>query len=457
MQSALNLLRRWFQKKTFFQIHPDPSLRFAWTLAQAGLLMLPFSALFGCVGMMVAAIAVWRQRSSQIRASPINQGFGLLGGLIILSAAVAEHRGAAFLGLFNFLPYFFCFASLSPLIQTPAQLRRLGWVLVVPSVLVCLIGYLQMLFCGLGYQQFLHIQVLWIVIDWQYDLKGTPPGRMSAVLTYANVLASYLVITFSLGLGFWIEAIGRSLRRGLGAWNWEVMLWAGLLLLNGGALILTNSRNAWAIAAGACLIFAMAVGWRWLGAVVGLVVGAIVAAAFGPAPLQPPLRTLIPAFFWARITDDLYPNRPVPTLRTTQWEFARSLMQQRPVFGWGLRNFTPLYQAETGFVLGHPHSLPLMLLAEVGIPATLLFLGLVGWVVAQGVQYWRSLVRLQESGQEGDRLIYFSFLVAFCSITLFSLFDVTLFDARVNIMGWMLLIGIWGRASAECEELSFEF
>ncbi len=419
---------------------------------QASLLVLPFSALFGCVGMMVAAIAVWRQKSTQLMASRINQGFALLGGLMVFSAAVAEHRGDAFLGLFNFLPYFFCFASLSPLIQTPEQLRRLGWVLVVPSVLVCLIGYLQMLLGWLGFQQFLHIQVLWIVIDWQYDLKGTPPGRMSAVLTYANVLASYLVITFSLGLGFWIEAIGRSRRLGAGVWNRETAAWVGLLLLNGGALILTNSRNAWAIAAGACFIFAVYVGWRWLIAVVGFVVGAILAAAFAPIPLQQPLRTLIPAFFWARVTDDLYPNRPVSTLRATQWEFAGSLMQQRPIFGWGLRNFTPLYQAQTGFVLGHPHNLPLMLLAEVGIPATALFLGLVGWVLARGIQYWR--VFLNETS---DRLLYFSFLIAFCSITIFSLFDVTLFDARVNIMGWMLLIGIWGRASAECGVRSSEF
>ncbi|WP_242541703.1 O-antigen ligase family protein [Leptolyngbya sp. Cla-17] len=446
------MLRHRLKKLPSFQVHPDPSMRFAWMLVQGGLLVLPFSALFGCVGMIVAAIAIWRQRFSQIMTSRINQGFSLLAVLMVLSAAVAQHRGDAFLGLFNFVPYLFCFAGLSPLIQTPAQLRRLGWVLVVPSVLVCLIGYFQMLMCWLGYQQFLHIQVLWIVIDWQYDLKGTPPGRMSAVLTYANVLASYLVMTFGLGLGFWIEAIRRSRRLGISVWNQETAAWVGLLLLNVGALILTNSRNAWAIAAGACLAFSIYVGWRWLIAGVGLVVGAILAAAFGPTSLQQPLRTIIPTFFWARVTDELYPNRPVPTLRTTQWEFAWSLMQQRPGLGWGLRNFTPLYQAQTGFILGHPHNLPLMLLAEVGIPTTILFLGLVGWVVAQGIQYWRVFPdQLKESGQHetSDRLIYFSFLVAFCSIAIFSLFDVTLFDARVNIMGWMLLIGIWGIANAE--------
>lgn len=425
---------------------------------QVGLLVLPFSTLVGAVAMMVAAIAVWRQQASQIMASRMNQGFIILGGLMILSAILAQYRGDALLGLFNFLPYFFCFISLSPLIQTVHQLRRLGLVLVLPSVLVCLSGYLQLLLGWLGYQQFLHIQVLWIVIDWEIDLRGTPPGRMSAVLTYANVLASYLVMTVSLGLGFWIEAIQHSRQAVTQGdrtqWTCTTAAWTGLLLLNLGALILTNSRNAWAIASGVCLIFAVYVGWRWLVAFVGFIVGAILAAAFAPIQVQQPLRAVVPAFFWARVTDDLYPDRPVPTLRATQWEFAWSLMQQRPGLGWGLRNFTPLYQAQTGFILGHPHNLPLMLFAEVGIPATGLFLSLVGWVLAQGIQYWRRLENWQKSEPQktlktGDRLIYFSFLIAFFSITIFSLFDVTLFDARVNIMGWMLLIGIWGIANRD--------
>jgi O-antigen ligase len=47
-------------------------------------------------------------------------------------------------------------------------------------------------------------------------------------------------------------------------------------------------------------------------------------------------------FLWARLTDQLYPDRPLATLRTTQWQFAGSMAQQRPWTGWGLRNFTPL-------------------------------------------------------------------------------------------------------------------
>ncbi len=89
--------------------------------------------------------------------------------------------------------------------------------------------------------------------------------------------------------------------------------------------------------------------------------------------------------------------------------------------------------------LGHPHNFFLMLTAETGIPATILFCSLIGWVVAQGV-----LLLKNWSGEERGRLIFFSYLVAFVGCILFNTVDVTLFDLRVNTFGWLLLAAIWG-------------
>jgi len=157
---------------------------------------------------------------------------------------------------------------------------------------------------------------------------------------------------------------------------------------------------------------------------------------------------VIPAYFWARLSDEMYPNRPVATLRTTLWNFAWDMMIQRPWTGWGLRNFTPLYKAQMGIWLGHPHNFFLMLLAEIGIPGTLLLLSLVGWLLLQA-----SLL-LQENFQFStqasllqnyrDKLILFTYLVAFWGCTLFNSLDVTIFDLRVNTIGWLLLAGISG-------------
>lgn len=55
----------------------------------------------------------------------------------------------------------------------------------------------------------------------------------------------------------------------------------------------------------------------------------------------------------------------------------------------------------------------------------------------------QSCLRLAKMA-EHDRLIYFSFITAFMGCALFSWLDVTLFDVRLNAIGWLLLAAIWG-------------
>jgi O-antigen ligase len=260
---------------------------------------------------------------------------------------------------------------------------------------------------------------------------------------YANILAAYLLITFILGLGLWLDA----------CWNWrregktrsnstKVVLSSLVVILAGIGLIFANSRNAWGIALVACLAFALYLGWRWL--VLGIVAaaGTVFWAAWGPPPGRESLRQIVPAFFWARLSDELY-ERPTATLRSTQWQFAWKMAQERPWLGWGLRNFTPLYKAEMGLWLGHPHNLFLMLFAEVGIPATIFFCSLVAWVI------WRAIALLTRRAKLSDRrrsnkLLLFSYVLAFGGCTVFNGFDVTIFDLRLNLFGWILLAAIAG-------------
>ncbi|HEY9616324.1 MAG TPA: O-antigen ligase family protein [Microcoleaceae cyanobacterium] len=488
----MNLLRRSLKRLLPPQQHPDPKLQFWWDWTQWAILILPLSSFLGGVSILLIALLLGWRLFPVLRRRRVNQGLAIVSLLMLLSATFAEIKDAAFLGLFNFLPFFLAFAVLSELIRTPAQLRRLTWILVVGSIPVVLIGLGQKCLGWSG-----HIQFLGIVVDWLIQSGGNPPGRMSSVFFYANVLATYFVVTFTLALGLWIEAVNqRSFTLGScqsqrfdhtaasqgkldhrseqDAQTWQtlspqkvknrwstvavrqwltprLLILTGIVIGNAIALILTDSRNAWAIAAIACLAFALYQGWRWLLVGVGAATSAVLMAAFAPSPIREGWRAIVPAFFWARLTDELYPNRPERMLRTTQWKFAWSMTEQRPWLGWGLRNFTPLYKAQVHSTMGHPHNLTLMLLAETGIPATIVLIGVVGWVVAQGS---RSLLNWYDDDdantsadrrqQSLDRLIYFTFLLAFIGCTLFSVFDVTLFDARINVIGWLLLAGICG-------------
>ena len=407
----------------WLQDHPDRALQRHWNVIQVGLFLLPFSAFLGCVALLVTSLDIWRRQHKSLIRQPLNLGFLGLGVWLFVTACFAFNRQNAFLGLFNFLPFFIVFPALGVLIQTPTQLRRMAWILVITSIPVTLIG-LGQLYLNWGGNP----SLLWGLIEWTIPPSGNPPGRMASVFTYANVLASYFVVIFVLGLGLWVSA--KQTR------HWYFL--GSVVLIDTIALILTNSRNAWAIALLACLAFALYQGWRWIVGIVAAIAGVMLGAAFAPLPFQTWFRLVVPAFFWARLNDQMYDDRPVAQLRSTQWKFAWSLAQQRPLTGWGLRNFTQLYEAQMHYWLGHPHNLLLMMSAEAGIPAALLLYGLVGWVMAQGVLALRSM------GDE--RLIYFTFLMAFSACALFSLLDITLFDARINTIGWVLLAGIWGVA-----------
>ncbi|XHX80170.1 MAG: O-antigen ligase family protein [Stenomitos frigidus ULC029] len=443
---------------------------YLWAVTQAAVLLLPFSSLLSSVGILLVAIGVWQQRLPDIVGRRVNWGFAVLSVLMLISTAAAFNRTDALLGLFNFLPFFFVFAGLSEWLQTPAKLRRLAWLLVIGSMPVVAIGLGQQFF-GLSGQ----VQGLWGVVDWSIAATGNPPGRMASVFFYANVLASYLTVALTLSLGLWLEVFLSSQQSAVsGQWSADGGQWivasgqeeegaedaafdqnspalqiflTVAVLGNAIALVLTNSRNAWAIGVFACLAYALYLGWRWLLVGVGVVAGSTLGAAFAPPPGRDWLREVVPAFFWARLTDQLYTDRPVAQLRSTQWRFAWSLAQQHPLTGWGFRNFTPLYQAQMQYFIGHPHNLLLMLAAETGIPSALLFFSLVGWIVVQGslMLYAKLPWSLAERGFDThDRLLYFSYLVAFVGCGLFSFLDVTLFDVRINLLGWLLVSAIAG-------------
>nr|WP_199336214.1 O-antigen ligase family protein [Nostoc sp. FACHB-110] len=431
--------------------HPNPRLQFPWNSLQIGLLVFAISPFVGAVAIILAALLGWLREARTIVRRPLNQGFALLSLLLIITAGFAVNKTDAFLGLFNLIPYFLVFAGLSSLIHTIAQLRQLAWILVIGSVPVVILGFGQ-LFWGWA----LKLQFLWIVIDWEIAPGGEPPGRMAANFMHANILAAYLAIVFTLALGLWLEQWHAEMKKlkvksqnaknsRVLTFNWQ-FLSSPLCFLtltaiaNFAALILTNSRNGWAIAIIACLAYALYQGWRILVGGFAGIVTSVLLAAFAPPPIAQIFRHIVPAFFWARLNDEMYPDRPVALMRKTQWEFAWNLAQQHPWTGWGLRSFSALYKTKMNIDLGHPHNLFLMLSAETGFPTTALFCGLLIWVLIAGIQFLRQSSYLAKA----DRLILFSYLLVLGEWMLFNSVDVTLFDFRVNTISWLLLAAICG-------------
>jgi O-antigen ligase len=417
----------------------------SWNYSLWALLIFPLSPLVGAVTVGFVSLITWLKQSRKINRRPLNWGFALLSVLLIVSAGFAQDKTAAFLGLFNLLPFFLLFVAHSALIQTFAQLRQMAWVLVIGSMPVVILG-LGQLFLGWSFK----FQFVWVVLSWTIMPGGNPPGRIASLFLHANTFAAYLVIVFILSLGLWVEE-----------WAWGIrgrgervtatfsllhkspvpFLFLSLAVMtNFITLIFTNSRNGWAIAIFACLAYALYQGWRILVGGVAAIVSSVLLAAFAPLSIAQTFRWIVPTFFWARLNDEMYPDRPIALMRKTQWDFAWSLAQQHPWTGWGLRSFSTLYTAKMQIPLGHPHNLFLMLSAETGFPSTFLFCALLAWILITGVQ----LLQNSKYINTGDRLIFFSYLLAFVAWILLNTVDVTLFDFRLNALSWLILAAICG-------------
>jgi O-antigen ligase len=430
---------------TQLQNHRDRALEIPWKFAQVGFLLLPFLPTWGVISLAIALLGTWKQKFNKIIHNPINKGFGILSILLIITACFAVLPGEAFLGLANLLPFFALFAAFSELIQTPQQLRQMSWLFVLSSVPVFLVGLGQQFGSWHG-QGILHD-----FLGWRLELHGNPPGRMSAVFMHANILAFYSIIVFILALGLFIETYQeRRRKKEEGSPNPQSpipsphsllpLIFLSLVIVgNGVVLIFTNSRNAWGLAVFACLAFALYLGFKKLIVIVTTITGLILWSAFGPNPVKSWLQKIIPPFFWARLNDQMYPDRPIATLRTTQWQFTLNMIQQRPFTGWGLRNFSPLYEVVTHENLQHPHNLFLMLTAETGIITMLLLCGIIGVIITQAC-----LFLIQSYRESQHNLILFSYTIAFTSCIIFNMMDVTLFDLRSNTLGWLLLSAIAG-------------
>ncbi|MEM8780786.1 MAG: O-antigen ligase family protein, partial [Cyanobacteria bacterium P01_G01_bin.49] len=364
------------------------NLKWAGKCLKFGIFLLPFSTNFGATALVFALFGLWKQRYYQIIAHRFNWVLGILSIWLILTSVFAYQPILSLQGLPNFIPSFLLLASFPFFFNCFFRLYQLAWWLVLTSIPLCFLGFMQLV--G-GWETPLFLRAIGINLV----AYGNPDGRMSSLLMYANILAFYLLITFTLSIGLGIDTFRRWQVKRSRLISYQLMILILGILGNGIGLILTNSRSAWGLALLGLMAFALYLRWYWVIAGVIIAIGAVFWAAWVPFG-QEIMRQIVPNYFWARLTDDLYDDRYVTALRTTQWGVAWDMMLQRPWLGWGLRNFTPIYQIEMNVWMGHPHNLFIMLLAEIGIPGTLLLSSLVAVILFQAVRRLITLSKQQK-------------------------------------------------------------
>lgn len=384
-----------------------------------GCLSYPYLLLVGLLGLF--GLGVWQTVLSPkaIGALLFRSGFWAIALLLVISASQAVYPGEAFLQLTHFLPFFWFWAFLTAYLQqTPnpwSQIYRWTLVLVIASVPLNLIGIVEYVF---KFTPTAGLLPYFPLIDWLY-LGDLEVPRAFSLFDYPNTLASYLILIFGLNLGL-LFLEGSKTPWGRLSNTYRTLIGINIVLTLA-CLFCSGSRNGLLVAIALMLISLFRVRtnrWlRWLGlGGVALIVAA--ALSFGIAGRN---------VSWAWFTDD-------PRIKV--WNLAWQMIREQPILGQGLGNYKLLYNGEVPeySYIAHAHNFWLTMAAEAGLPVTILFTLAVGAICYRGYQALRSLRKAAS-----HQAVLSGYFLAFLGMTLFSLFDITYFEVRINILTWLSL------------------
>ena len=397
-----------------------------WRCFQLGLFLLPSSALLGSLLLFPALLFGCAGRERSCWRDPWNAPLMAASGLMILGCFVAYDQGLAWVGLGNWLPFFWGFWGFQPYVMSREARRRSALWLVAGSVPVVVTGLGQLWWGWQGPWQLLGGLIVWFMAA-----GGRPEGRLSGLFDYANIASAWLSMVWPLTLAALVQ-------QGLNRWRRIVVVILAVLLVV--ALVLTESRNGWG---SLMLVVPLVLGppsWPWLIPLLVLALLPVLLSVLPGVPLmlQDPARTLVPETLWARLNDSQYAGeRVLASTRISQWNIAVQLIAERPWLGWGAAAFSVIYPLRTGQWHGHAHNLPLELAIGHGLPVAML---LVGFVLAL-------LVVSLRRGFSGlfDRAWWTALFV----LMVLHGTDLPFFDSRLNIAGWILLAGLRASFSPE--------
>ncbi|MFZ9607532.1 MAG: O-antigen ligase family protein [Vulcanococcus sp.] len=406
---------------------PDATSPLGWRCFQLALLLLPASALLAGLLLFVALILGSRQPAPWWK-DRLNWLLAALSLWMVLGCLGASSGWLAWVGLGNWLPFFWAFWGFQPYVATPEARRRMALWLVAGTVPVLATGFGQMVLGWSGPYELLGGAIVWWI-----HRGGNPPGRLSGLFDYANITAAWLALSWPLVLAAFLQHARRWRSGGAPLALGAISL--ALVVTQVAEMLLTDSRNGWGALVLAVPIVLGPARWIWLLPLLLLALLPVVLATVPgvPAVIQAPLRELVPQSLWGRLNDfNSHGERPLALTRLSQWATAVGLIGERPWLGWGAAAFSVIYPLRTGHWHGHPHNIGLDLAISHGLPVALGVVGLVLWLLI------RAAVKGMVSGALFERAWWAAALVL---MALHST-DIPMYDSRINIAGWILLAGL---------------
>ena len=393
-------------------------------LLYAGCFLLPTSGYIGPFLILLACICGSQLQGFRSLLAKKMYPLYFLSVLILMSAIVSPFGLGSCGGIFNWLPFFWVFWSLSAFLGDVNNIKRIAISLVYGTIPVLIIGFSKLIF---GFNESLRIFgsfVVWHFLD---------DGEFTGIFYNRNICAAWLAASFP----FFVAAVRSEIHSNQGI-SKKVVSSLALFSISL-AMVLTYSRNAIGsvIFGSLSMIFDIFYGNQSIG-------------NFKFSRFSIVLFCMAVIFFFSICLGLVNPALDALSQfladedRLEIWRFGILIASKNFLVGSGPGGFTGNVSILSPFeeLIYHVHCLPLDLWISYGFIAMAVFL----------VYVFAWLFAAIRSGMLQESLFSKAWLIAFVLLIIIHATDLPYLDARINLVGWILFAGIV--SSAETSALA---
>ncbi len=333
-------------------------------------------------------------------------------------------------GLSNWLPFFWCFWGFQPFLKNQNLRIKTGKLLIIGSLPVLLSGFCQYFLKIYGPYNFFNNLIIW------YQRPLDSAHGVTGLFNNQNYAGAWLCIIFPLCIVFLVRKNKDKVKT----------LLIFLLCLSFVYMIfLTTSRGAILSIFISIFLFSRSIKNKLL-------------ASFSLLSI-PLILNLIP-ILGQNFQSIIYKYLPLELIKKTSlinisnlnifprieiWQKSLELIKSNLIIGYGAGSFESLYNGSNGKFgdIQHSHNIFLELAINHGLPSSLIILFMMLFIIFNS---WKKIITnyknysffLYPNTETFDK----AWIISFIAFLLIHFFDITYFDGRISTIGWILLSGM---------------
>ena len=329
------------------------------------------------------------------------------------------NKNSSWIGLFNWIPFFWIFCSSQEFLKSKEDRILSGLILCLSTIPVIFSGIGQTFFNWHGPLELLNGAIIW------YQRPIDAISGLTAQFNHANYAGSWFTFILPLCIAQSFNQTSDKNKK-----YFLRFILAGII----SCIFLTNSRNAWGSSILSIPLVLGTSSLQWFLPCVLFTFSLILVTTqnFFESGIQTLLRDIIPNKVWQEFTYEGFKNLDVTRLEILQE--ALRLIINNPIFGTGAASFTIIYELETGFWKGHSHNILTELSISYGIPCTVILVYFISRILVKSFHN----IYLKDKKNIFDRSIWTSVIIFLLSQQI----DIQYFDGRISLLFWILLAGL---------------